>query len=115
MTGNSSAAVPEAFNSSLLQCVDDINKLLPGLGRRYDMTVILGALAEHLGSALKVLMLKKVCDAQQVHRVIRSIETSTFQPKSAQPKVGSTAKGTPAEADETPPAADGSKPRDTDP
>ena len=90
MTGNSSAAGSEAFNESLLECVEDINKLLPGLGRRYDMTVILSALAEHLGSALKVLMLKKVCDARQVHRVIQNIEAATLPPQAAQPKAEST-------------------------
>ena len=111
MTGNSSTAEYGAFNQSLLECVEDINKLLPGLGRRYDMTVIMGALAEHLGSALKVLLLKKVCDARQVHQVIKNIESSAFPQKSAQPK----AEGTPQDTEETPSAADGPKPRDTDP
>lgn len=111
MTGNSSTAEDGSFNQSLLECVDDINKLLPGLGHRYDMTVIMGALAEHLGSALKVLLLKKVCDAQQVHRVIKNIESSAFPQTAAQP----TAQGTAQEAEETPSAEDDSKPRDSDP
>ena len=111
MTGNSSTAGHGAFNQSLLECVADINKLLPGLGRRYDMTVVMGALAEHLGSALKVLLLKKVCDARQVHQVIKNIESSAFPQKSAQPK----AEGTPEDTAQTPSAADGSKPPDSDP
>jgi hypothetical protein len=87
MTGNSSAAEPsEDFNVSLLQCVEDINQLLPGLARRYDMTVIMSALAEHVGSALKALLQKKVCDTRQVHQVIKNIETAAFLKKSAQPK-----------------------------
>ena len=86
MTGNSSAATSETFNESLLECVEDINKLLPGLARRYDMTVIMSALAEHVGSALKALLHKKVCDIRQVHQVIKNIETSAFLKKSAQPK-----------------------------
>lgn len=87
MTGNSSAAEPsEAFNASLLQCVEDINKLLPALARRYDMTVIMSALAEHVGSALKALLQKKVCDIRQVNQVIKNIEASAFLKKSAQPK-----------------------------
>jgi hypothetical protein len=90
MTGNSSAAASETFNESLLECVEDINKLLPGLGRRYDMTVIMSALAEHVGSALKVLLMKKVCDARQVHQVLKNIETSAFLTKSAEPKAEST-------------------------
>jgi hypothetical protein len=111
MTGNSNTAAHGAFNQSLLECVEDINKLLPGLGRRYDMTVIMSALAEHLGSALKVLMLKKVCNAQQVQQVIQNIESSAFPQKPAQPK----AESTPEETAESPSAADGSKPRDSDP
>lgn len=112
MTGNSSTAGQGAFNQRLLECVEDINKrLLPGLGRRYDMTVIVGALAEHLGSALKVLRLKKVCDAGQVHQVIESIDTSALPQQSAQPK----AEGALQETEQTPGAADGSKSRDSDP
>ena len=107
MTGNSNAAAPETFNESLLECVEDINKLLPRLGRRYDMTVVMSALAEHVGSALKVLLMKKVCDAQQVRKVLDNIETSTFLRKSAQAKA--------EDADETPPAAGGTKPPDSDP
>ncbi|HEY0341643.1 MAG TPA: hypothetical protein VGC34_12610 [Steroidobacteraceae bacterium] len=86
MTGNSSTAGHETFNESLLACVEDINKLLPGLSRRYDLTVIMTALAEHVGSALKVLMHKQVCDARQAQRVIRNIESSAFLRKPAQTK-----------------------------
>ena len=111
MTGNSSTAGHGAFNQSLLKCVEDINKLLPRLGRRYDMAVVMSALAEHVGSALQVLLMKKICDAQQVRKVLDNIETSTFLRKSAQAK----AEGTPEEADETPPAAGGTKLPDSDP
>ena len=111
MAANSSATEPGTFDESLVACVADINELLPPLGRRYDMTVIISALAEHVGSALKVLLMKKICDAQQVRKVLDNIETSTFLRKSAQAK----AEGTPEEADETPPAAGGTKPPDSDP
>ena len=86
MTGNSSAAGHETFDESLLACVEDINKLLPGLARRYDMTVIMSALAEHLGSALKVLMLRKICDARRAQRLIENIESSAFRGKPARPE-----------------------------
>ena len=86
MTGNSSTAGHEAFDASLLACVEDINKLLPGLSRRYDLTVIMTALAEHVGSALKVLMHKQVCDALQARRVIKNIESSVCLGKPAPPK-----------------------------
>ena len=86
MTGNSSAAGHETFDESLLACVEDINKLLARLDRRYDMTVIMGALTEHLGSALKVLMLRKICDARRAQRLIENIESSAFLGKPAQPE-----------------------------
>jgi hypothetical protein len=81
MAVNSSATEPGTFDESLVACVADINELLPPLGRRYDMTVIISALAEHVGSALKVLMLRNICDVRQVRQVIKNIEQSAFAPK----------------------------------
>jgi hypothetical protein len=83
MTGNSSATGYESFDKSLLECVEDLNKLVPGLSQRYEMTVIMSALTEHLGTALKVLMMRKICDARQARLVIRNIESSAFPPKPA--------------------------------
>jgi hypothetical protein len=88
MTGNSGAAGHGAFDESLLACVEDINKLLAKLGRRYDMTVIMSALTEHLGSALKVLILRKICDAQRARQLIKNIESSAFLGKPAEPGTG---------------------------
>ena len=81
MAADSSATEPGTFDESLVACVADIAELLPRLVRRYDMTVILSALAEHVGSALKVLMVKNVCDARQARQVIKNIEDSAFLPK----------------------------------
>ena len=86
MTGNSSAAGHGTFDENLLACVEDINKLLVKLGGRYDMTVIMSALTEHLGSALKVLMLRKICDARRAQQLIKNIESSAFLRKPAQPE-----------------------------
>jgi hypothetical protein len=66
--------------------VAELNKLLPALGQRYDMTVIMTALGEHVGSALKALMRKKVCDARQAQQLIKNIESAAFLGKPAQPK-----------------------------
>jgi hypothetical protein len=86
MTEKVSAAGTEAFQKSLLECVEDISELLSGLRRRYEMTVIIGAMAEHVGAALQVLMRKNVCDVRQVGLVIKQIETSAFLPKTAELK-----------------------------
>lgn len=109
MTGNSSAAGHGAFDESLVACVEDINKLLSELGRRYDLTVIMSALCEHLGSALKVLMLRKICDARRAQQLIQNIESSALPGKPAQPETEASSQ----ETDESPP--DGSSgPQDTD-
>ena len=109
MTGNSSAAGHGTFDENLLACVEDINKLLEKLGRRYDMTVIMGALTEHLGTALKVLILRKICDAQRAQQLIKNIESSAFLRKPAQPETEATSQ----ETDETPPGGT-SEPQDSD-
>ncbi|MGH8208027.1 MAG: hypothetical protein ACRETD_08770 [Steroidobacteraceae bacterium] len=101
MTGNSSADAREAFEKSLLECVEDINNVLPGLSRRYDMTVIIGALAEHVGCALRVLMHENICDARQARLAITHMEGSAFVRKTAQLKP------------QGPPAAAGGPPRVT--
>jgi hypothetical protein len=87
MTENPSAAGREAFQKSLLECVQDINDMLPGLSRRYDMTVIIGGLAEHVGAALQVLIRKNICDVRQAGLVIEQIEGSALLRKGAQPRV----------------------------
>ncbi len=85
MTENPSTAGREAFQKSLLECVQDINEMLPRLSRRYDMTVIIGGLAEHVGAALQVLIRKNICDVRQAGLVIEQIESSAFVRKGAQP------------------------------
>jgi hypothetical protein len=55
--------------------------MLPDLTRRFDMTVIMSAMAEHAGSALQVMRRKKLCDDQQARRAIEHIERTAFMPK----------------------------------
>lgn len=78
---------PGNFEESLVACVADIADLLPELGSRYDSTVILSALAEHIGSALKILMLRQICDSRQARLVIKNIEDCAFSGKPAQFKI----------------------------
>lgn len=98
MTENPSTAGREAFQKSLLECVQDINEMLPGLSRRYDMTVIIAGLAEHVGAALQVLIRKNICDVRQAGRVIEQIEGSAFVRKGAQPRSQGSPGGTDAGA-----------------
>jgi hypothetical protein len=68
----------EGFGRGVYDCVQDINKLLPRMNRRYDTMVIVTALAEHVGSALHLLLRRKVCDEHQARQVIRHIEGMAF-------------------------------------
>ncbi len=74
-------SIRESFGNGVLACVEDINKILPGLNRRYDVLVIVNALAEHVGSALRILIRRKVCDAGQARLVISRIEGTAFMRK----------------------------------
>jgi hypothetical protein len=85
MTEDPRDAGREAFAKSLLECVQDINEMLPRLSRRYDVTVIIGGLAEHVGAALQVLIRKNICDVRQAGRVIDQIEGSAFLRRGLQP------------------------------
>jgi len=105
MAVNSNPTEPGPFKESLVACVADIADLLPPLSRRYDMTVIISALAEHVGSALKVLLLRHICDARQVRQIIKNIEDCAFLHKPAQLEV----------QDPEPPASDAGTPDEKKP
>jgi len=68
----------ESFGDGVIACAQDISKLLPSLTRRYDATIVVNALAEHVGSALRSLMRRKACDAEQARLVISRIENTAF-------------------------------------
>ena len=68
----------EGFEKSLFECMDDLNKLVPGLSDRYGASVMVSALAEHMGSALQVLLRRKFCDPVQVRFLLRSVEDFAF-------------------------------------
>ncbi len=91
----------ESFQRGLLACVRDINKVLPGLSRRYDMVVIISALAEHMGSALRILIRRKVCDVRQARLIIQHIEGTAFLGEKAQPP-GRTSSGSPGSVSPAP-------------
>jgi hypothetical protein len=67
-----------SFGDGVRACVEDMNKMLPRLNRRYDSMVIVSALAEHIGSALRILIQREVCDADKARLVISHIEDTAF-------------------------------------
>jgi len=86
MTEEARAAGLAAFYDEMEICLEDLNAMLPDLTRRYDLTVIVSAMAEQVGGALWALRRKKVCDDRQTSLAIERIEKRAFGPYPAEPK-----------------------------
>jgi hypothetical protein len=68
----------DSFGKRVLECVDDLSKTLPGLVRRYDRVVVVSAMAEHVGKALRVLLRRQVCDTADARLLIGRMESAAF-------------------------------------
>ena len=68
----------EKFADDVLACVDELNAVLPRLATRYEDLVIVAALAEHVGGALRIFMNAGICNAQQARRVLAHLEEAAF-------------------------------------
>ncbi len=86
MTANTRGENMPPFHQSLLECVEDINALLPRLSRRYEMPVIIDAMAEHVGSAMQVLLRKKLCDSRHAGQLIKQLEGAAFMSAPREPE-----------------------------
>ncbi len=73
------------FRKGVLQCMDDLNGLLPGLSLRYAAPVIIEAMAEHVGSALWALRRKNLCDLRQARLAIEHLQLAAFPGEAAPP------------------------------
>lgn len=78
-------SIRESFGADVLACVEDINRLLPDLNQRYQALVIVSALGEHVGSALQLLMRRKMCDANQARLVLDRIQGTAFLREQVRP------------------------------
>jgi hypothetical protein len=72
------SSVEERFAENVLSCVDDLNAVLPRLATRYEDLVIIAALAEHVGGALRIFMQAGICSADQARRVLAHVEDTAF-------------------------------------
>jgi hypothetical protein len=70
----------EKFAEDVLSCVDDLNTILPRLAARYEDLVIVAALAEHVGGALRIFMQAGICSPAQARRVLTHMEDTAFAP-----------------------------------
>jgi hypothetical protein len=68
----------ERFAEEVLACVDDLNAVLPRLAARYEDLVIVAALAEHVGGALRIFMQAGICNPLQARRVLAHLEQTAF-------------------------------------
>jgi hypothetical protein len=72
------STVEERFAEDVLSCVDDLNRVLPRLATRYEDLVIVAALAEHVGGALRIFIQAGICSAEQARRVLEHVEDTAF-------------------------------------
>jgi hypothetical protein len=70
--------VEEKFAEDVLSCVDDLNAVLPRLAARYQDLVIIAALAEHVGGALRIFMHAGICTPDQARRVLAHVHETAF-------------------------------------
>jgi len=68
----------EKFAEDVLACVDDLNVVLPSLAARYEDLVIIAALAEHVGGALRIFLRAGLCNSRQARRVLVHLEETVF-------------------------------------
>ena len=68
----------EQFADDVLLCVDELNGILPRLAARYEDLVIVAALAEHVGGALRIFQVTGICTKPQAQRVLKHIEETAF-------------------------------------
>lgn len=68
----------EKFAEDVLSCVDDLNAVLPRLAARYEDLVVVAALAEHVGGALRIFMQAGICNPVQARRVLAHLEETAF-------------------------------------
>ncbi|HEU4626798.1 MAG TPA: hypothetical protein VFS52_18695 [Steroidobacteraceae bacterium] len=71
-------SIEEKFAEDVLSCVDDLNAVLPRLAARYQDLVIVAALAEHVGGALRVFMHAGICTPDQARRVLDHVHETAF-------------------------------------
>jgi hypothetical protein len=71
-------SVEEKFAEDVLSCVDDLNAVLPRLAARYQDLVIVAALAEHVGGALRIFMRAGICTPDQARRVLAHVHETAF-------------------------------------
>jgi hypothetical protein len=68
----------DSFGKRVLKCVDEMGHLWLPLQRRYDAVVVVSAMADHVGTALRILLRRKACDASDARRLIERIESRAF-------------------------------------
>lgn len=79
LTAISASDYPQSeFEGRLLACWQGIDALVLGLAERYDLVVILSALAEHTGAGLLALMRYRTGGAPQALRLIHRMENNAF-------------------------------------
>jgi hypothetical protein len=74
------SSTEEKFAEDVLACIEDLNKVLPGLALKYCELVVVAALAEHVGGALRIFLQKGICGQEQAQRVLQHMKHTALAP-----------------------------------
>jgi hypothetical protein len=77
------SAAEDIFDAAVLACVEDVNTLLPELAARYSDLVMVAAIAEHVGGALRICIRNGTCTPEQARHLLDHMRATAFtgQPK----------------------------------
>jgi hypothetical protein len=75
--------VPGSFGKSVLECAQDLERHLPALTGRHRRIVVVRAMAEHVGQALRTLLRRQICDISAARRLLGRIESQALRREAA--------------------------------
>jgi hypothetical protein len=68
----------DRFERDVSACVKALNEHLPEIAARHTGTVLLAALAEHIGGALQILMSSGECSPERARQLLAELEQLVF-------------------------------------
>jgi hypothetical protein len=68
----------DQFADTVLACVEDVNALLPRLSGHYPDLVMVTALAEHVGAALRLCIGNGTCTPEQALHLLEHLDVTAF-------------------------------------
>jgi len=70
----------EEFSGRVLDCIDEINRMLPSIVLREEPLVVVAALSQYVGETLQLSMSERICTLAQARRVFQHVEHTAMRP-----------------------------------